>query len=200
MCSYQAASKIVKPEAREFTIRRGQTAKRKKLDKAEAKLQGVMDVLNKLQKQFEDQMAGRRPRSYQAKSAPSTPSTRLARQKLARSPRRPRATEAEAKLQGVMDVLQTAEAARTRWPQGTDRSAAGAKNARDKMQQATDLIGGLAGERKRWTEAFAKFIALSKSGFFVEFGRAATRRAAAPSCRTAAPSTRSFGIISWRRS
>jgi len=29
----------------------------KELDKAEAKLQGVMDVLNKLQKQFEDQMA-----------------------------------------------------------------------------------------------------------------------------------------------
>ena len=26
---------------------------------------------------------------------------------------------------------------------------AGAKKTRDKMQQATDLIGGLAGERKR---------------------------------------------------
>ena len=25
------------------------------------------------------------------------------------------------------------------------------------MQQATDLIGGLAGERKRWTEDSAKF-------------------------------------------
>ena len=34
---------------------------------------------------------------------------------------------------------------------------AGAKKTRDKMQQATDLIGGLAGERKRWTEDSAKF-------------------------------------------
>ena len=33
----------------------------------------------------------------------------------------------------------------------------GAKKTRDKMQQATDLIGGLAGERKRWTEDSAKF-------------------------------------------
>ena len=58
MCSYQAASKIVKPKLEALKLAEAKLAEaQKELDKAEAKLQGVMDVLNKLQKQFEDQMA-----------------------------------------------------------------------------------------------------------------------------------------------
>ena len=60
-----------------------------------------MDVLNKLQKQFEDQMA------------------------------------VKAEIERFFGAF--------------------LKKTRDKMQQATDLIGGLAGERKRWTEDSAKF-------------------------------------------
>ena len=58
MCSYQAASKIVKPKLEALKLAEAKLAEaQKELDKAEAKLQGVMDVLNKLQRQFEDQMA-----------------------------------------------------------------------------------------------------------------------------------------------
>ena len=47
MCSYQAASKIVKPKLEALKLAEAKLAEaQKELDKAEAKLQGVMDVLN----------------------------------------------------------------------------------------------------------------------------------------------------------
>ena len=98
MCSYQAASKIVKPKLEALGLAQGKLDEaQKELNAAEAKLKGVIDILNGLQKKFEDQMA----------------------------------------VKAAIEL--------------------GAKKTRDKMQQATDLIGGLAGERKRWTEDSAKF-------------------------------------------
>ena len=60
---------------------------------------------------------------------------------------------------------------------------AGAKKTRDKMQQATDLIGGLAGERKRWTEDSAKFDATKTAlvGDVAVGAISASRRVEAPS-------------------
>ena len=62
---------------------------------------------------------------------------------------------------------------------------AGAKKTRDKMQQATDLIGGLAGERKRWTEDSAKFDATKTAlvGDVAVGAISASRRVEAPSRR-----------------
>ena len=83
MCSYQAASKIVKPKLEALKLAEAKLAEaQKELDKAEAKLQGVMDVLNKLQKQFEDQMAvkaeievpSRRPVAFVRRRRDSHPS------------------------------------------------------------------------------------------------------------------------------
>ena len=78
MCSYQAASKIVKPKLEALKLAEAKLAEaQKELDKAEAKLQGVMDVLNKLQKQFEDQMAVKAEIEVPSRR-PATFSTRLA--------------------------------------------------------------------------------------------------------------------------
>ena len=51
------------------------------------------------------------------------------------------------------------------------------------MQQATDLIGGLAGERKRWTEDSAKFDATKTAlvGDVAVGAISASRRVEAPS-------------------
>ena len=78
MCSYQAASKIVKPKLEALKLAEAKLAEaQKELDKAEAKLQGVMDVLNKLQKQFEDQMAVKAEIEAPSRRPVLTPSTRL---------------------------------------------------------------------------------------------------------------------------
>ena len=79
MCSYQAASKIVKPKLEALKSPRPNSPKPKELDKAEAKLQGVMDVLNKLKAvRGPDGRQGRDRGTVAASRRLLTPSTRLA--------------------------------------------------------------------------------------------------------------------------
>jgi dynein heavy chain len=100
MTFYHNASKIVKPKLEALKVAEGRLeVAQAQLDKAEERMQKCQDVLNGLQRDFEDQMA--------------------------------------AKAQIEANALAT----------------------RNKMEQATALITGLAGEKQRWTEDSHKFAA-----------------------------------------
>ncbi|KAH8068253.1 dynein light chain binding protein [Aureococcus anophagefferens] len=65
--------------------------------------------------------------------------------------------KAEAKLQACMDVLAGLQADFEAQMAKKEQIEAGALATRKKMEQATALIGGLGGERARWTEDSHKF-------------------------------------------
>ncbi|KAJ8610701.1 hypothetical protein CTAYLR_005659 [Chrysophaeum taylorii] len=86
---------------------------------------------------------------------PKLEALRIAESRLADAQRE--LDKAEAKLQGCTDVLATLQKDFETQMKTKEEIEAGATATRKKMEQATALIGGLAGERERWTEDSSKF-------------------------------------------
>lgn len=71
--------------------------------------------------------------------------------------------KAEAKLQGCTDVLATLQSDFETQMNKKAQIEAGAAATRKKMEKATALIGGLDGERDRWTEDSSRFESMKAS-------------------------------------